>query len=292
MDWLTGIQRVINYIEDHLTEELNYDEIAKQAACSSFYLQRIFSVLCGMTLGDYIRNRRLTLAGNELSLSDKKVIDVALKYGYESPESFTRAFSKFHGITPSEAKKDGSKLSFFSRLSIKISLSGGNILDYKIVEKDAFYVVERKELQPVDDEENVKTITEYWNRTKKEGTEDMLFDISCDKGHILGICYSNYSKNSDTSDYAVAAICNKETEVPRGFEKSVIPARTWAVFECTGPIPEAMRSQWKIILSEFFTTSGYQPTYEMDIEVYTRGDRTLPEYKSEIWVPVKLNSYN
>ena len=290
MEWLTGIQRVINYIEDHITDQLDYDEIAKQAACSSFYLQRLFSVLCGITLGDYIRNRRLTLAGKELSSSDKKVIDIALKYGYETPESFSRAFSKFHGITPSEAKKDGSKLSFFSRLSIKISLSGGNILDYKIIEKDAFYIVEKKELQPADDEENVKTITEYWNRTKENGTEDMLFDISKDEGRILGICYSNYAKTNEMYDYAIAAICDKDTQVPSGFEKSVIPARTWAVFECTGPIPEAMRSQWKIILSEFFTTSGCQPTYEMDIEVYTKGDRTSSDYKSEIWVPVRFNS--
>lgn len=105
MDWLTGIQNAINYIEGNLTEKIDYDEAAKQASCSSFYFQRIFSILCGITLGDYIRNRRLTLAGNELSTTDNKVIDIALKYGYESPESFTRAFSKFHGVTPSNAKK-------------------------------------------------------------------------------------------------------------------------------------------------------------------------------------------
>ena len=104
MDWLTGIQNAINYVEEHLTDDLNYDEIAEEAASSSFYFQRIFSILCGITLGDYIRNRRLTLAGNELSAADDKVIDIALKYGYESPESFTRAFSRFHGVTTSEAK--------------------------------------------------------------------------------------------------------------------------------------------------------------------------------------------
>ena len=149
MDWITGIQNAINYIEEHLTEEIDYEIVAKEAACSSFYLQRIFSILCGMTLGDYIRNRRLTLAGNELSAADDKVIDIALKYGYESPESFTRAFSRFHGVTPSEAKKDGSKLKSFSRLSVKITLSGGNIMDYKIIEKDAFDIIEKVESHPV-----------------------------------------------------------------------------------------------------------------------------------------------
>lgn len=287
MDWLTGIQRVINYIEEHLTEEIDYNKIANEAMCSSFYLQRIFSILCGITLGDYIRNRRLTLAGNELSSSDKKVIDIALKYGYETPESFTRAFSKFHGITPSEAKKDGTQLKFFSKLSVKISLSGGNLLDYKIVDKDEFYIVEKKEAQATDDQESIRTITEFWKRIKDCGTEDGLFDITEIKGKILGICYSNFARNEDeTFDYGIAAVCKKDTDVPDGFKKSIIPARTWAVFECVGPIPDAMQQKWKMILSEFFTTSGYQPTYEMDIEIYTKGDRTSSDYKSEIWVPV------
>lgn len=287
MDWLTGIQRVINYIEDHLTEEIDYEKIAKEALCSSFYLQRIFSILCGITLGDYIRNRRLTLAGNELSSSDKKVIDVALKYGYESPESFTRAFSKFHGITPSEAKKDGKNLKFFSRLSIKISLTGGNLLDYKIVDKDAFYIIEKKEAQVADDIESEKTITEYWERTKTEGIEEMLFNTAGERNRILGICYSALANTDGTFDYAVAAECKKEDEVPQGFTRTLIPERTWAIFECEGPIPEAMRNKWKTILSEFFTTSGYQPTYEMDIEIYKKGDRRSANYQSEIWVPVK-----
>ena len=144
MDWLTGIQNAINYIEEHLTEEIDYEEVAKEAACSNFYFQRIFGILCGISIGDYIRNRRLTLAGDELSASDDKVIDIALKYGYESPESFTRAFSRFHGVTPSEAKKDGSKLKSFSRISVKITLSGGSVMNYKIVEKEAFDTYEER----------------------------------------------------------------------------------------------------------------------------------------------------
>lgn len=170
MDWLTGIQNAINYIEENLTEKIDYDEAAKQASCSSFYFQRIFSILCGITLGDYIRNRRLTLAGNELSATDNKVIDIALKYGYESPESFTRAFSKFHGVTPSDAKKDGSKLKSFSPLSVKITLSGGNILDYKIIEKAAFDIIEKVEAHTVDNSENAKSIPDFWTRSHNDGT--------------------------------------------------------------------------------------------------------------------------
>ena len=125
MDWITGIQRALDYVEEHITEPIDYEEAARRACSSSFHFQRVFSVLCGFTLGEYIRLRRLTLAGSELAGSDEKVIDVALKYGYDTPESFSRAFTRFHGITPSQARNNGAVLKSFSRLSVKLILSGG-----------------------------------------------------------------------------------------------------------------------------------------------------------------------
>ena len=286
MDWITGIQNAINYIEEHLTEEIDYEIVAKEASCSSFYLQRIFSILCGMTLGDYIRNRRLTLAGNELSAADDKVIDIALKYGYESPESFTRAFSRFHGVTPSKAKKDGSKLKSFSRLSVKITLSGGNIMDYKIIEKNAFDIIEKVEAHTVENSENAKSIPDFWMRSHNDGTVKTLLDTTTDRTYIFGVCYGNLPENAKTFDYSIAAKCDNNTVVPEGFRKNTIPARTWAVFECKGAMLNAMQDMWHKIISEFFPTSGYQPTYEMDIEAYTDGNMGSPDYRSEIWVPV------
>ncbi len=137
MDWITGIQNAINYMEDHLTEEIDYEQVARASFSSSFHFQRVFSILCGMTLGEYIRNRRLSLAGMELATTNARVIDVAAKYGYESPESFAKAFHKFHGISPSQARTDGAMLKSFSRLSIKISLEGGTTMNYRIEEKPA-----------------------------------------------------------------------------------------------------------------------------------------------------------
>ena len=132
MDWTTGLQRAIDYVEDHLAEPLDYAEIARQAYSSSFHFQRIFSILCGYTLGEYIRSRRLTLAGNDLLRTDSKVIDVALKYGYDSPESFSRAFARFHGVLPSRVKSGTIPLKSFSRLSVKLILEGGSLMDYRI----------------------------------------------------------------------------------------------------------------------------------------------------------------
>ncbi len=286
MDWITGIQNAINYVEDHLTEEISYEEAAKKAACSEFYFQKIFNILCGMTLGEYIRSRRLTLAGNELRATDGKVIDSALKYGYESPESFARAFSRFHGITPSEAKKDGSRLRSFSRLSVKITLSGGNIMNYKIVEKDAFEILERVEAHTTEKAENAKSIPDFWTRARKDGTLTKLLDAAEDKTYIFGVCYGNLPENAKTFDYAIAAKCGRDTTAPEGFRRSTIPARTWAVFECIGAMPDAIQNMWRRIVSEFFPTAGYEPTYEMDIEAYTEGDMGSADYRSEIWIPV------
>mgnify|MGYP001861142229 FL=1 len=286
MDWLTGIQNALNYIEEHLTEEIDYDEVAKEPAGSSFYFQRIFGILCGITLGDYIRNRRLTLAGSELSTANDKVIDIALKYGYESPESFTRAFSRFHGVTPSEAKKDGSKLKSFSRISVKIILSGGSIMNYKIVEKEAFDVIEKVETHSVEDSANVKSIPEFWSRAHQDGTIRTLLDVTTNRTFIFGICYGNLPENAKTFDYSIAARYAKDAEVPEGFRRNTIPAHTWAVFECKGAMPNAMQDMWHKIVSEFFPTSGYQPTYEMDIEAYSEGNMNDSDYYSEIWIPV------
>ena len=135
MEWVVGVQRAIDYIEDHITEELDYEEIARTGFSFSYHFQRVFSILCGYTLGEYIRSRRLTLAGMELAADKIRVIDAAVKYRYESPDSFAKAFARFHGITPSAAREPGARLRSFTRLSIRISLEGGSSMDYRIEEK-------------------------------------------------------------------------------------------------------------------------------------------------------------
>lgn len=286
MDWITGIQNAINYIEEHLTEDISYEKVAGQAGCSNFYFQRIFGILCDISLGEYIRNRRLTLAGNELNASDKKIIDIALKYGYESPESFTRAFFKFHGITPSEAKKDGSRLKSFSRLSVKIILTGGSMMDYKIVKREAFDVIEKVEQQSIEDDVNKNSIPSFWERCHKDGTIETLRQYTADRNYILGLCYANSSECVNTFDYAIGAEWSGETDVPEGFRKNTIAEGTWAIFECIGAMPNAMQNMWHKITSEFFPISGYMPTAEISIEAYTQGDMSQSDYRSEIWIPV------
>lgn len=287
MNYIQGLQNAIDYIEEHLTDDLDIETIAAQSGLSAFYFQRIFNILCDYSLGEYIRNRRLTLAGNELSTAEEKVIDIALKYGYDTPESFSRAFSKFHGITPSQAKKSSSPLKSFSRLSVEIHLKGGNIMDYKIVEKDAFKVLEKVSMQSIDDEQNKNTIPDFWTRSHRDGTVYKLLEAAADRTNIFGICYGNTPNNKKTFEYSIAALCSDDTKAPDGFRFKEIPARTWAVFECIGPMPDAIQETWHKICSEFFPTANYEPTYEMDIEAYPAGVMTSPDYRTEIWVTVK-----
>lgn len=135
MNWLTGLETAIEYIENNLFSRLDYEDIAAKAYCSSFHFQRMFSIFAGCTLGEYIRSRRMTLAGAELKHSDIKILDLAMKYGYENPESFTRAFTKFHGITPSDAKKDSAVLVAYTRFVNYESAIGGNFIRYSIVNR-------------------------------------------------------------------------------------------------------------------------------------------------------------
>ena len=179
MDWMQGIQKAIDYIEEHIGEDIDYENIAKTAYSSSYHFQRVFGIMCGITLGEYIRRRRLTLAGNELLASNISVTDVALKYGYDSPESFSRAFTRFHGINPSQVKK-GITLNSFSRLSVKIDLMGGNELNYKIKEMPEVTLIGfKKHFKGVPyGEERTKQEEEFFTTTRAK--QWLLIGASCD----------------------------------------------------------------------------------------------------------------
>ncbi len=159
-------------------------------------------------------------------------------------------------------------------------------MEYKIIKKEAFDVVEKAEIHSLDNGENTRTIPDFWSRARKDGTIEKLLELTSDQKFLFGICYGNGKESPKTFEYAIGAVCGEETMVPEGFRKTTIPARTWAVFECTGAMPEAIQEKWNEIVTTFFPTSGYVPTYEMDIEAYTDGNMSCPDYKSEIWVPV------
>ncbi len=289
MDWIEGMQNAINYIEEHLTEELDYGEIANQAYSSPFHFQRVFGILCGYTLGEYIRNRRLTLAGSELASSDIKVIDAALKYGYDSPESFSRAFTRFHAITPSQAKVNGANLKSFSKLSVTLILNGGTIMNYRIETKDAFEVIVKQQRFPNDLELSNQLLPKFWDQCREDGTIAKLCACKT-KTSVLGdaltgICLED-AENKKEFSYAIG-VGYQGGAVTEELRVQKIPAHTWAIFECIGAIPTSVQQLLRKIYSEFFVTSGYEPCGNLDLELHQDGDMQSPDYRCEIWIAVQ-----
>lgn len=281
MDWINRLQSSIDHIENHLNEDLSIAEIAETAFVTSFHYQRIFSLLTGMTIGEYVRKRRLAKAGQEIACSDQKVIDIAMKYGYDSPESFSKAFTRFHGISPAAARTPGASLKSFSPFVLKITIEGGLTMDYRIENKQEFkvLVISRK----FSAETSSAEIPKFWNEFFSKGFNK----VACGR---FGICCPP-EKGSKEFQYSIGNYLNdtgvNPSDVPAGFQILDIPAASWAVFPCVGPMPDSIQNLWKRIYSEWLPTSGYELVPAYDVEMYSQGDVDSADYKSEIWLPVK-----
>ncbi|MCI7339102.1 MAG: AraC family transcriptional regulator [Oscillospiraceae bacterium] len=288
MDWITGISKAIDYIEEHITEPTDYARAAKEACSSPFNFQRVFALLCGYTLGDYVRMRRLTLAGEELLSTDAKVIDVALKYGYDSPESFSRAFTRFHGVSPSAVRK-GAAIRSFSRICVKLILTGGSIMEYRIEKKQAAKIIcRRREFTKPGDDYTNREIPEFWNECGRDGSIQKLCGYIKDSAQfkgLLGVCFSTEMTDSGFP-YGIGAEYDGESD-PQDFEIVEIPAYTYAVFTVRGRMPDAFRETYRKICTEFFPQSGYEYGNGVEIEVYPSADVQNPDYTCEIWIAVK-----
>lgn len=288
MDWITGISKAIDYIEEHITEPTDYARAAKEACSSPFNFQRVFALLCGYTFGDYVRMRRLTLAGEELLLTDAKVIDVALKYGYDSPESFSRAFTRFHGVSPSAVRK-GAAIRSFSRICVKLILTGGSIMEYRIEKKQAAKIIcRRREFTKPGDDYTNREIPEFWNECGRDGSIQKLCGYIKDSAQfkgLLGVCFSTEMTDSGFP-YGIGAEYDGESD-PQDFEIVEIPAYTYAVFTVRGKMPDAFREIYKKICTEFFPQSGYEYGNGVEIEAYPSADVQNPDYTCEIWIAVK-----
>lgn len=291
MEWIAGIQRAIDYIEAHLTEEIDIREAAAKAYASPFHFQRVFSIVSGFTVGEYIRMRRLTLAAAELSGGSGRVLDIALKYGYESPESFTRAFIRFHGITPTDAKL-GRTVKAFSRLSVKLTLSGGSIMDYRIEKLGAFQVIcKRRQVSRYENLTATADISAFWDKCSKDGTISKLcryFPQNPVLKGMLGICFAGISESAVEFPYGIGVPCDGQTAADDDLEIVSIPPCTYAVFPCRGRLPDVFPEVYKRIITEFFPQNGrYEYGSGIEVEVYPSAALDDPEYACEIWIAVK-----
>ncbi|PLR77056.1 AraC family transcriptional regulator [Bacillus sp. V3-13] len=286
MKWVESLQKAIDYMEEHLLESITIEGIAKQANVSPFHFQRTFTLLTDISVGEYLRRRRLSLAAEELSRTNCKIIDLAYKYGYDTPEAFTKAFRRQHGVTPSEIRKHIGKLQSYNRLIIQVSLKGAEPMKYNVIEREAFRAVGMKREFSLINEENLVGIPKLWDEVHENGINDLL--VKMNNGQIkgvLGVCVDKSKQSDQVMDYWVAT--EYKGDVPDELSSIEIPAAKWAVFEVHGPMPDAMQKAWKQIYSEWLPSSKYELADSPQLEVYTNDNPSNPDYYSEIWIPVK-----
>ncbi len=211
MNWIESIGEAINYIEDNLTNQLEVEKIAGKVYISPSYFQTMFKMLCGFTVSEYIRNRRLACAGDDLLKTNDNIIDIALKYGYDSADSFTRAFTRFHGATPTAVRKKGHTIKSYSPLKLELLVKGGYIMDYRLGKQEDFLIrikldIENKSIYYIDD-----------------GNLPDLFDF------FLGLKYRSEFPECKLYKYIPDA-CDRLD----GFETVTVPGAIWAIFKCSG----------------------------------------------------------
>ena len=282
MDWLTRMNRVIDYIDENLDGAIDYDFIASLACCSTYQFAKMFSVITDIPLSEYIRRRRLTRAALELQTSDIKVIDLGLKYGYDSPTAFNRAFQNMHGLAPSAARKKGVFLKSYPRITFQFSIKGDEEMKYRIEEKAAFRAVGFKQKMSIVNGENLDRIPKMWANLPEADYGKLCAAGNAEPKGLLGIC-ANF--NGEEFDYYIA--CATTLAVPEEMSSLEIPQATWAIFESVGPLPDAIQNLTKRIFSEWLPSSGYEQDDVPQLEVFSAGDIHSADYVCEVWFPIR-----
>lgn len=288
MDSLSSMNNALAYIEENLTEDIDYREVSKIAYCSEYHFKRMFSFLSGISLSEYIRRRRLTLAALDLKDSNLRIIDVAVKYGYSSADSFSRAFHSMHGILPSEARRENTQLKAYPRMTFQLSIKGGREMNYRIVEKESFKLVGFKKRVTITFKGVNPEIALMYELLTPEVIKQLKELSNVEPTGIISAS-TNFSEGrmeekGELDHYiGVATSGNEKAE----FDVLKINANTWAVFESIGPFPETLQDIWGRIYSEWFPSSGYEAVEGPEILWNESKDTMNPKYRSEIWIPVK-----
>ncbi len=291
MDSLQQMNCALSYIEEHLADEIDFREVARLAVCSEYHFSRMFSFLTGVTLSEYIRRRRLTLAAFELQNGDKRVIDVALKYGYSSPDSFARAFHGVHGILPSTVKGNGHQLKAYSRMTFQLSIRGGIEMNYRIEQRAPFRIVGIMRRVPIVFSGVNPAISAMWAELDEERIAQLKALSDLQPSGLLQASV-NFSEGrmqeQGELDHYIGVATSQQC--PPGLSELAVPVSTWAVFTAVGPFPETLQNTWGRIYSEWFPSSGYQLAVGPEMLWNEHKDVASPTFHSEIWIPVELRA--
>lgn len=291
MDLLSSMNNALTYIESHLTEVIDFKELSKIALCSEYHFKRMFSFLSGISLSEYIRRRRLTLAALELKDSNLRIIDIAMKYEYGSADSFSRAFYSVHGILPSDARNESAQIKAFPRMTFQLSIQGGCEMNYRIVEKKPFRLVGYKKRVPMVFSGVNPEITKMYELLTSEVIVQLKSLSNIEPTGMISAS-TNFSEGrmdekGELDHYIGVATTSSDVG---DFDELEVESNTWAVFESIGPFPETLQKIWGRIYSEWFPSSGYESVKGPEILWNESTDLHNPKYRSEIWIPVKKSS--
>lgn len=279
MEWIQRLNETIDYIEEHLTDKIDYEELGQIACCSSYHFQRMFTYMAGMPLSEYIRKRKMSLAAVDLQSGDGKIIDIAAKYGYNSPTAFNRAFQMVHGIAPSMVRKEGVSVKSFPPIIFKITIKGGEEMNYRIETKEAFRIVGVSVPLYKDIEKNFTVIPPKWQEVSMNGTLQRLIEMmDTPPMGVLGVSTCN---DEEPWRYYIAVSTSQSAA---GFEEYTVPPSTWAIFSGSGT-NESIQELERRIVTEWLPASGYEYGNAPDIEVYLNPDPQNAQY--EVWIPVR-----
>ena len=278
MEWIDRLNDAIGYIEEHLTDEIDYEQLGQIACCSSYHFQRMFTYMAGIPLSEYIRRRKMSLAAVDLQGKNMKIIDAAGKYGYNSPTAFNRAFQSVHGIAPSGVKNEGVSVKSFPPLSFKITIKGVEEMNYRIESKDAFRIAGVSVPLHKDIEKNFAVIPQKWQEISMDGTLQRL--ISMMDTPPMGVLGVSACGDAEDWKYYIAV---PTTQEKGDFEEYTVPAATWAVFPGEGTNLSIQELERRIV-TEWLPTSGYEYGNAPDVEVYLNPDPQNARF--EVWIPV------
>lgn len=282
MDWLKHWNLALDYLEENLCGEIKSEELGRLACCSAYHFQRMFSYIAGIPISEYIRRRKMSRAALDLQRGDR-VVDVAVRYGYDSPTAFNRAFQNIHGLPPSAARQEDVKLKSFPRIRFKFVLKGETEMEYRIIKREEFRIVGFRTPLPKEAEEGFQVVPKFWSEVGPRVAE-LLPVMNGDPMGVLGVS----TCHRETDNYYYIAV-SSDAPVPDGMFEEQIPAATWAVFDTRGTMPEAIQQLQCRIVSEWLPDSGYEWAQAPDIEVYL-SQPGVPEAEFQVWLPVtKVN---
>lgn len=280
MEWAKRLNKTIDYIEEHITEDIDYGKLAQIACCSTYHFQRMFTYVAGVSLAEYIRRRRMSLAAVDLQGSNEKIIDIGLKYGYSSPTAFSRAFQSVHGIAPSALRSEGVYVKSFPPITFKLTVKGVEELNYRIETKEAFRIVGKSFPLNKDIGQNFLEVPQMWHRAVLDGTiKKIISFMNSQPQGVLGV-----SACGDNEEWRYYIAVSSSADIDSSLEEYRVPGCMWAVFPGAGT-GKSIQELERRIVTEWLPASGYEFTEGPDVEVYLNPDPNDTQY--EVWIPVK-----